>query len=383
MTVDGRGEGTERGTAEKLANLHAATREMMLAESSEEVAGIAATAATDVLGFSLNTVRLHEESPERLLPTAVSPAVEELAGDRRAYERGETVQWDAFDGDELLTFQDITEIDDDVPRTGEGSMLVAPLAEHGVLTLGSVRTADIDPADVELARVLAANVEAAMNRAERRATLAARTARLERQNERLDGFASIVSHDLRNPLNVAAGNVDLARETGDLDRLDAASDALDRMDGLIDSVLTLAREGRVVEETEPIGLSEISASAWSSVDAPDASFTVAGDAVVEADRERLRTLLENCFRNAVDHCGPAVSIRVEPLDGGGFAVCDDGPGIRPDEREEIFERGYTTTEEGTGFGLAIVRDVADAHGWSVTVTESDAGGSRFEFTLTR
>ncbi|UIO98435.1 HAMP domain-containing histidine kinase [Halobaculum sp. CBA1158] len=373
------GEAADR-PAEKLASLHAATRRMMRADSRESVADIAATAATDVLGFPLNTVRLYDSSTDRLLPTAVSPGVEDIAGNRRAYERGETIQWEAFDREELLTFQDITTIDDDVPRTGEGSMIVAPLDDHGVLTLGTTRSDDIDRPDEELARVLAANVEAAMDRAEVRATLAERTERLERQNERLDRFAAIVSHDLRNPLNVAEGYVELARETDDVATLDEALDALDRMDDLIDSVLTIAREGRVVDDPESVDLSAVAAQAWSTVDAAEATCSVAEDATVEADRERLRTLLENCFRNAVQHAGDDVTVTVEPLADGGFAVSDDGPGIPPEDRDAVFDRGYTTADDGTGFGLAIVRDIADAHGWTAAVAESDAGGARFEFS---
>ena len=64
----------------------------------------------------------------------------------------------------------------------------------------------------------------------------------------------------------------------------------------------------------------------------------------------------------------------------GFYVEDDGPGIPPGDRDAVFEWGYSSTLEGTGFGLAIVREVAEAHGWSVSATESDAGGARFEVT---
>jgi signal transduction histidine kinase len=62
----------------------------------------------------------------------------------------------------------------------------------------------------------------------------------------------------------------------------------------------------------------------------------------------------------------------------GFFVADDGPGIPPEDRERVFETGYSTSAEGTGFGLRIVREVAQAHGWDVSVTESDGGGARFE-----
>ena len=129
--------------------------------------------------------------------------------------------------------------------------------------------------------------------------------------------------------------------------------------------------------------STVATEAWSTVDAPEASLAVESDADVRADPERLRTLLENCFRNSVDHGGEDVRVAVEPLPDGGFAVTDDGPGVDPDERDAVFDRGYTTANDGTGFGLAIVRDIADAHGWTTAVTESAGGGARFEFVPSR
>ncbi|TKX76264.1 sensor histidine kinase, partial [Halorubrum sp. SD626R] len=64
---------------------------------------------------------------------------------------------------------------------------------------------------------------------------------------------------------------------------------------------------------------------------------------------------------------------------GGFYVADDGDGIDPADRDSVFEPGHTTAEGGTGFGLAIVDRIAQAHGWEVTLTESRTGGARFEF----
>ena len=90
-------------------------------------------------------------------------------------------------------------------------------------------------------------------------------------------------------------------------------------------------------------------------------------------------MVENLVRNAVEHGGDTVTVTVGDLPGG-FYVEDDGPGIPEDERRDVFESGYTTSSGGTGFGLAIVSEIADAHGWSVRVTEGSEGGARVEFT---
>ncbi|NHN40614.1 PAS domain-containing protein [Halorubellus sp. JP-L1] len=201
---------------------------------------------------------------------------------------------------------------------------------------------------------------------------------LERERNRLDEFASVVSHDLRGPLSVATGYRELLAEDVDDPRLDEIADAHDRMAELIEDVLSLARDGEADVDREPVSLSAVVASAESAADLPAAVDVVLdGEGVVEADRSRLRRLLENLFRNAVEHGETTSTIRVDVTDDG-FAVADDGVGIPPEQREDLFGFGVTNCDDGTGIGLAVVREVAQAHGWSVSCTESDAGGARFE-----
>lgn len=202
---------------------------------------------------------------------------------------------------------------------------------------------------------------------------------LERQNQRLESFASIVSHDLRNPLTVAAGRVDLARSTGERSHLDAVEDAHDRMLALIEDLLSLARAGATIGDREAVDLAAIAREAWSTVDTPAATLAI-GEGVddpVAADPDRVRQLFENLFRNAVEHGGPDVTVTVGPLaDKAGFYVADDGPGIDPAVREDLFDHGVTSNSAGTGIGLAIVSELVEAHGWSITT--ADAEGARFE-----
>ncbi|EMA66680.1 HTR-like protein [Halorubrum aidingense JCM 13560] len=205
-----------------------------------------------------------------------------------------------------------------------------------------------------------------------------REAALERQNERLDSFAGIVSHDLRNPLNVAQGRVELAREAGAADEhLAAAADALDRIESIVEHTLTLAREGETVGDAEPVALASVAADSWETVDTESASLAIETDREALADPDRLRNLFENLVRNAVEHAGDDVTIRVGDLEDG-FYVADDGHGIPPAVRDDLFEPGQSTAEGNTGFGLAIVQEIATAHGWTVTAVDAADGGARFE-----
>ncbi|WP_136718362.1 sensor histidine kinase [Halorientalis salina] len=206
---------------------------------------------------------------------------------------------------------------------------------------------------------------------------------LERQNDRLNKFAGLVSHDLRNPLNVAQVRLDLLRE--ELERDDEHAGAIERslarMETLIDEILTLAREGKQVEQWDAVRLSTIVEDCWAMVETQAANVTIDGDLTFEANPDRLKRLFENLFRNAVEHGGSDVTVTVGPLaDRTGFYIADDGPGIPAAERDHVFEPGHTTSETGTGFGLAIVADIVAAHGWDVRVTDSAAGGARFEIT---
>ncbi|AZH27045.1 hybrid sensor histidine kinase/response regulator [Haloplanus aerogenes] len=219
---------------------------------------------------------------------------------------------------------------------------------------------------------------------------------LERQKERLEEFASIVSHDLRNPLNVAQSRVKLAQRDDDCSHLDVAIRAHDRMEALIEDLLTLARGGDALDDVESVDLADLVDRCWANIETAGATLVVDTDRRMWADRSRLRQLVENLLRNSVEHGSTSsrtksddsaehgmdddestVTVSVGALDDG-FYVADDGPGIPPNERDVVFDAGYSTERDGTGFGLRIVEQVAEAHGWTVGVTDSDAGGARFE-----
>lgn len=202
---------------------------------------------------------------------------------------------------------------------------------------------------------------------------------LQAQNDQLEEFASVVSHDLRNPLSVASGRLELAQEECNSEHLEAVDRAHERMTVLIDDLLSLARQGVRVREFEPIELADLVESCWRNVEMSEATLRVETDLVIEADQSRLEQLIENLMRNAVEHGGESVTVTVgEQADG--FYLEDDGPGIPEDARQSIFEAGYSSSDDGTGFGLSIVKQIADAHEWEVAVAEGSEGGARFEIT---
>ena len=205
------------------------------------------------------------------------------------------------------------------------------------------------------------------------------TDRLQREYERLDRFASMVSHDLRNPLNVLSGRLQLAEETGDPEEFERCRAAIARMESLIDDLLDLARGGSIVADREPVDLADLATECWATIATPEATLVVDTTRTLEADRPRLKQVIENLLTNAVVHGGDDVTVTIDDLDDG-FSVADDGPGIPLDERATVFDYGYSTHPDGNGFGLSIVHEIATAHGWDVDVTADSNGGARFEFT---
>ncbi|MDG5775698.1 histidine kinase N-terminal 7TM domain-containing protein [Haloarculaceae archaeon H-GB2-1] len=230
-----------------------------------------------------------------------------------------------------------------------------------------------------------------------------RTTELERQNDRLEEFAGIVSHDLRNPLNVASMRLELEADNLDEENYAKIASSLDRMEGIVDDTLELARQGQRVTERDDVSLRAVAEAAWANVATETGSLTVASDRVLSANEPRLQRVFENLFRNAVEHGStspdsqarqdavehgaaaagtgdPSVTVTVGATDDGWY-VEDDGPGIPEEERSDVLQQGYSTNDEGTGFGLAIVNASVEAHGWDLSITESRDGGARFEVTV--
>jgi PAS domain S-box-containing protein len=259
-------------------------------------------------------------------------------------------------------------------------------------------------------------------RVEQAEELRERERELAAQNDRLEAFASVVSHDLRNPLSVAEGRLGLAREDPDEEHFEAIERAHRRMRALIEDLLTLARADDDGMDREPVALADLVDDCWQTVETDSVRLDNTADRTVSANRSRLRQLVENLLRNSVEHGStssrtesgnsvehgstdsrPAADDSVEPDAGGqqsgasdtdesepitvrigdledGFYVGDDGPGIAAADREAVFEAGYSTTPEGTGIGLSIVEQVVETHGWEIDIAEDAAGNVRFEIT---
>jgi len=361
----------------KLRLLQETAQRLSGAQSSEEIGEVAIEAADDILGFDLTAIWEYNEQADTLDPLAASSVTRELFGEVPRLRAGESLGWEAFESAEFRVHDDLmSETPLDMSSSEFNNALFVPLNEFGLIAVGTQSQREFSEIDIDLFQVLGSTVAAAFGRA-------TRETRLQRQNERLDKFASVVAHDLRNPLSVAIGFTDIVQETQDPAHFEKIDNAHDRIERLIEDLLTLARGETTITDPDAVDLGVIATEAWGYVDTQEATFTTADNVpVVQGDNGRLIQLFENLFRNAIEHGGSDVTVTVGGLlDKDGFYVEDDGTGIPPERQDTVFDHGVTSNADGTGFGLSIVSDIAKAHGWSVEVTDGASGGARFEFEL--
>ncbi|MFB6228157.1 MAG: PAS domain S-box protein [Halobacteriales archaeon] len=367
----------------RLGELHDATRQLMDATSTAEAAKIAVETAEEILDLDINGFHAPGESGQEFVPRAVSDGARDLFSDLSTIPRDGSLAGQVYDTGEPVFTADVRDHPAVAnPGTPVRSEIVLPVGDHGVFIAAATEPGVFNDADEDLALVLTSNLEHALDGVKREQQLRQRERELELENDRLEDVTSIISHDLRNPLNVIEGHLELARENCDCASehdFETMSAALDRSFDIIEDVLTLTKQGGSIEETEVVGLATLADNCWRNVDTSEATIRIDGDVRFEADPDRFRHVLENLFRNAIDHGGDDVTIHVGNLEDG-FFVADDGPGIPPEERDTVFEPGYTTRESGTGFGLHIVDRIVDVHGWEIGVTEAAEGGARFEIT---
>lgn len=356
---------------ENLEKLHRTATRLHATRDVEACYDLVIEASVSILGFDWCTIATPTPS-DTFEIAAVSDSAPLTVGEQpfgteeglagAAYQSGETRL------DNEVDRSDRAKPTDDAIR----SALTVPFGEFGIYQAVSTDSGAFGEHDRRHAELLIRSLQTAIERIHDQQ-------RLERQNERLDEFAAIVSHDLRSPLTVAKGRLDLAREETDSNQLTEVADALERMERLIEDLLRLAREDEQVTEMDSNSLERLLEDCWTEIEGANASLEIVDDRTILGDPGQLRQLIENLLRNAVEHGGEGVTVTVGTRPGG-FFIEDDGPGIPSERRDQVFRPGYSTAPDGTGFGLRIVERIAAGHGWTVELEESPEGGARFVFT---
>lgn len=358
-----------------LTALHTAAREIGRAEDAETVYETLVEAAKSIFEFDVVVVDVERDG--FLVQETWTVEADDRGGyEQTSLEEDDTLAVRAYNRQETILVDDLRDSEITPAAPEFRSALTVPIGEFGTFQAVSTKVGAFAESDREFAELLVGHAGVKLVQLQGRQQLRERTAELELQNERLDEFASVVSHDLRNPLNTLTLSLDLAERTADSEHFRRCQRAVDRMDELIEGLLGLARERRHTDAHESISLVRAVGEAWGSVETGGAELVVQADQTVDADRTWFSQLLENLLHNAVEHGGD-VTVTVGDLERG-FFVEDTGPGIPESERERIFTAGYSTAADGVGFGLRIVEQVVEAHDWDIRLTDGTDGGTRFE-----
>ncbi|WP_254279559.1 PAS domain-containing sensor histidine kinase [Haloarcula marina] len=350
-----------------VAALNEGSRDLMRAETTADICRVTLD-IVEQIGI-LPSVELVLYDGTTLRPADISremPDVFEAYGNwfRRAVETG--------DPQYVATGPNGRRIRTEAGDADDIEAVVLPLGDHGVL---GMRPADtLDEFTLDLANVLAATVEASLDRAERERQLRERERELETQNQRLEAFTTMVSHDLRNPLQVAVGATDMLEEHSE--HVERIYTSLGQMDRLVDELLTLARQGEITGDRVAVDVAALAGAAWGAVDTGEATLELDDPRTVVADEDRLRELLENLFSVLLKQTADAPTIRVGHIDAGitieqvnGVATVDEAPVTRP-----------LDTADWTHYGQYIVSTIAEAYGWEVSTADEDGEHIRFEIT---
>ncbi|QGA80855.1 hybrid sensor histidine kinase/response regulator [Candidatus Nanohalobium constans] len=346
-------------------------RKMSEMDTKEEVKQVAVEAMCDI--FDLPMCAAFEIRGREFVPEVSNFELEEVFEGTPSLSIDSSIAGEVYSDKESRIIEEVNELDPQNPDTRIASEVIVPVGGHGVLIAGSEEQKEFDQVDMYIADWFGDSVKSSLDRVEREKEILERDEKLERQEQQMDQFVRMLSHDLRNPLNIAQGYLEMLENS---DEKDQVGSALNRMDEIIETVLEMAKHTKKLEKQQ-VDLRKLSNESWSYDYMDNAELEVVDEVTVEANKEQLKHLLENIFSNSIKHSDQSVTVRVGSTSKG-FYVEDDGPGIPESERNKVFEFGYTT-QDSTGIGLTIVEKIANFQGWKVKVSESTKGGARFEF----
>ncbi|WP_254767831.1 PAS domain-containing protein [Salinilacihabitans rarus] len=383
---------TERHEYERVVtSLHEITRWLLGSDDPEEICAIAVHAGSDLLGLPISGVWLLDDERGALEPVAGTAGAYEEFGGLPRFTSGDSLVWNVFEAGEIERYDDLHAVDGAYnPGTPIRSEIIAPIGTHGVLMTGSLEPHEFDETDVDLVSTLVENTRAALDRAARERVLRERTRELERQTDRLEVVAEILSTDLAEQLDAVAAALE---DDGSDDEWefpfaeDDVESTLDRTERLLDDVREFARNATAVGLRSRIDLESAIEEAVAASRLENPRIVVEESATLRADPDRFARLLESILDDAAARADGTVTIQVgllgfeEPVDGSrGFFLLDDAAEIPPTDRERVLDPAAATDDaaDGFGLGLGLARAIADAHDWTLSVAGGDRGGTRIE-----
>lgn len=377
-----------------LESLQSVTRQFLAAETSEEVLDIAVTTAHDLLECPYSGAMLYDEAADVLRPKAFAEPLAAAYRDSDAdidpvVEPGDSDVWQVFETGEARLGTPI-ESDDSLP-VDIGRSLLYPLGDHGIIgfSAGPNRDAFTED-DRRFANILARTTENALDRIQKESQLRESRELVAQRNEQIEFFNGVLRHDLLNGMLVIQAHTEQLAEHVDGE----AADHLETITEWSEDISTLARKVRSVSnavtnedpvELEPVDLAgplrekaqkirDTYESAAVELDLSDSDLPP-----VLAD-DLLPAVVENLLVNAVEHNDtdhPEVHVEASASgDTVRLRITDNGPGVDPALREDVFQKGVTDEKSGSiGFGLYFVGVMVDRYGGDVRFEANEPRGA--------
>jgi PAS domain S-box-containing protein len=376
-------EVTERREHERIVTaLHDVSRRLFGADSSDEICAIAVEAAANLLDLGLSGTWLLDEEQNRLEPIAATAQTHDEVGGLPHFAEHEGLIWDAFRSGEPALYEDLREVSGLYnPHTPIRSELIVPIGSHGVLMTGELKPGQFDETDRELAGILAANVEAALDRTDRERLLRRRRSELERERDRLGTVADVLSQDIEQRIEAARE----ALPAGGEGPAASAEDELATAERLVADVREVAGAASSEPSRTRVSLAAAAADAADRVEG--VTVRSLADPTLRVDRSRFVRFLATFLRFAAVRADGAASIHVGLVEGQtGFYVADDGPPLELTERSQVCDPEYAASLDLPGLGPALAAEIAAANGWNLSLArpENDenesSAGARFEVT---
>ena len=381
----------------KLTALNETARQLMAAESRDEIAEITTERAEAVLDLPLTGVWWYDDDRDELMPATQTAAAAELIDEQPTFQEGDAVAWEVYTDGEPRVYDDLTDAEElHNEETVFGSEVLVPLGDHGVLITGATTAHAFSETDRTLIDVLAATVTAALDQAEREAILRETQGDLEAANEELALLNQVVRHDIKNDVAVILGHGQSLADRLDDDSADALQPVLRAATHITDITETVGEfldvlGGDAEPALESIDLAAVvtdecrkARDTYENADIRiDDAFPIGTEV---AATELLSSVFRNLITNAVTHNDkptPEVTISGEERgDSIVVHVADNGPGIPEDRRDEIFGRGERGLQSpGSGIGLYLVDTLVDIYDGDIEITDNEPEGSVFTLTL--
>ncbi|MFC7074076.1 PAS domain S-box protein [Halovenus rubra] len=388
----------------QLEMINEALEKLSYAKTTEEVAESVVDIANESLGVPLVAVSRYDDDSDKLVPWAATGQVlEQTGGDALdslpAIPSG-TEEMAVFRSGESKLVENYQLLDEaGAPGEPLRGCVMVPIGKFGMLIVASMQPDSFDSTDEDLISIIASNAEAAFERATREQALETYKDKLEESNKNLQEFAYIASHDLQEPLRSVTSYLALLESEyhDEIDQegqfyIERAEDNASRMSSMISALLQYSRVESQGGEFVEVDTTEVVEKTLDGLGVliDESGTDIDYDSLprVTADKDQLGQVFQNLVKNAINHGGspPEVDIHCKDIgDAWQFSVSDNGPGVPEAQQDRIFEIFQQATDKGddsgeSGIGLAICERIVSRHHGDIWV-ESDANGSRFNFTL--